>query len=421
MPDRPATCPILRSKRAFLVVLTVLLLGFRTLASKADDWPTWGGSLHDGVSQEAGFSDQWPTKGLTTQWTRQIGLGFSSISTSGNRLFATGHSDGSEIVWCLNCENGDVIWKHSYPGELIPNLHEGGPCSTPTIDGPRVYTLGKEGQFYCLNMEDGKVLWEKQLQKELGVKLPEWGFSSTPKILEDQLILETGRVVSFNKITGEKLWQSDIHAAGYGTAAVFDRDSRTLLATLDCDGLRITDANDGTQVAFTEWKSPYLTNATTPIVVNDTIFISTGYKVGCGLFRLSGTKLDLVYKNTDMKNHFNNSILHDGFLYGFDGDAHNGRNVTLNCINFETGKLQWRQRGLGCGSLLIVDGKLLVLAETGALVLANGSPDAYKELARSPLLEGRCWTVPTLSNGFVYARNADGKLVCTRLPRISGD
>ena len=250
------------------------------------------------------------------------------------------------------------------------------------------------------------------LQQELDVKLPEWGFSSSPRILGNQLILEAGRVVSFDKSNGDKLWQTEIHEAGYGSAAVFQHGGNTLIATLDCDGLRIVDSANGQQIAFTEWKSPYRTNASTPIVVGDQIFVSTGYKIGCGLFQLQGDSLDLVYKNTDMRNHFNNSILLDGWLYGFDGDSHLGRVVTLNCVDFATGELAWKQRGLGCGSLLITDGKLLVLTEDGALVLAKASADAYKELARSEFLEGRCWTVPVLSNGRVYGRNADGKLAC---------
>jgi len=385
--------------------------------SAAEDWPNWGGMHHDLKSRETGFAETWPGDGLPAGWTHQIGKGFSSMSVVGDRLLAMGHEEGIEIVWCLNSQNGELLWKHEYPGELIPNLHEGGPCSTPTFDEDRVYTLGKEGQLFCLNLADGKVLWEKMLQKELGVPLPEWGFSSSPRVVGHQLILEAGRVVSFDKTTGEKLWQTELHEAGYGSAAVFQREEKTLLATLDCDGLRIVDSADGAEIAFAEWKSPYKTNATTPIVVGDDIFISTGYKVGCALFRLQNKTLTQVYKNTDMRNHFNNSILHDGWLYGFDGDSHNGRNVTLNCIQLETGNLAWKQRGLGCGSLLFADDKLIILAETGALVMATATSTGYTELARAPFLDGRCWTAPVLANGKIYGRNADGKLVCATLPK----
>ena len=275
------------------------------------------------------------------------------------------------------------------------------------------------GIMNCLELPTGKVLWTKNILSDHGAHLPEWGFSSSPRILGKQLILEAGRVVSFDKSNGDKLWQTDVHEAGYGSAAVFEHAAKTLIATLDCDGVRIVDSADGTQVAFTQWKSPYRTNATTPIIVRDQIFVSTGYKIGCGLFRLQGESLERIYKNSEMRNHFNNSILHDGHLFGFDGDSHLGRLVTLACIDFTTGKLAWRQRGLGCGSVLIVDGKLLVLTEDGTLVLAQASPDAYIELARSAFLEGRCWTVPVLAHGRVYGRNADGKLVCVTLPKAN--
>ena len=411
--------PMSDRRLPYRIVLSAWLWSAVLCAAQADDWPNWSGSHHDGISRETGFADAWPADGLPIEWTREIGTGFSSMAVAGEHLFAMGHQDGKETVWCLNCQNGEVLWTHEYPGELIPNLHEGGPCSTPTIDGDHVYTVGKEGQLFCLNIADGKVLWEKMLQQELGVKVPEWGFSSSPRILGKQLILEAGRVVSFDKSNGDKLWQTEIHEAGYGSAAVFEHSGKTLIATLDCDGLRIVDSADGTQVAFTEWKSPYRTNATTPVIVGNQIFVSTGYKIGCGLFRFQGESLEPIYKNTEMRNHFNNSILLDGHLYGFDGDSHLGRLVTLACIDFTTGKLAWRQRGLGCGSILIVDGKLLVLAEDGTLVLAKASPDSYVELARSAFLEGRCWTVPVLSDGRVYGRNADGKLVCVTLPKAN--
>jgi outer membrane protein assembly factor BamB len=116
--------------------------------SIADDWPNWNGSFLDGVSRETGFSDTWPEAGLPAEWTHQIGIGFSSMSVVADRLFAMGHKDGNETVWCLSSSSGDVLWTHTYPGELIPNLHEGGPCSTATVDQERVYTLGKEGQLF---------------------------------------------------------------------------------------------------------------------------------------------------------------------------------------------------------------------------------------------------------------------------------
>ncbi|MCA9142452.1 MAG: PQQ-like beta-propeller repeat protein [Planctomycetaceae bacterium] len=333
-----------------------------------------------------------------------------------NRLFTMGHVEGVEFVYCLNAETGETIWSHSYPCELVDNLHDGGPGATPTIDGELVFTLGREGQLFCLRAKSGEIVWKKELQTDLDVPMPEWGFTSSAYILGEQLILEAGRVVSYDKLTGTKNWQTAKHSAGYGSATSFEHNGKTLLATLDCDGLRITDSARGEEIAFYEWESPFLTNSTTPIVRDDLIYVSTGYQIGCGLFQLAGNQLKPIYTNREMRNHFNNSILLDDYLYGFDGNSNLGRVVQLTCMNFKTGDVAWKHRGLGCGSLMIADGKLLILSEDGMLVLAEATPEGFEELARSPFLEGRCWTVPLLLNGNIFGRNASGKLVCATLP-----
>jgi len=381
-----------------------------------NSWPNWMGPRHDGISHEQGWSADWPESGLPVVWEKEIGIGFSSVAIADGRLFTMGHIDGEETVYCLNANTGEPIWTHTYPSALVDNLHDGGPGATPTIDGKFVYTLGREGQLYCLRAADGKVLWSTLLQEELDVELAEWGFTASPYILGDQLILEAGRVVSFNKNTGQKNWQTDKHAIGYGSAISFKNSEHLLLATLDCDGLRVVQADNGNQIAFTEWDSPYLTNSTTPIIYDDKIFISSGYNVGCGLFQLQGDALEPIYVNREMRNHFNNSILLDGYLYGLDGNSHSSRTVQLKCINLETGEVTWGERGFGCGSLMIVDNKLLILGEAGELVLAEATPESYQELARSEFLDGRCWTVPVLLDGKVYGRNAAGRLVCVELP-----
>ncbi|MBI83159.1 MAG: alcohol dehydrogenase [Planctomycetaceae bacterium] len=327
------------------------------------------------------------------------------------QLFTMGHVQGREFVYCLDISNGEIIWQHSYPCQLVDVLHEGGPAATPTIDGDYVYTLGREGQLFCFRTDSGEMVWEKFLQEDLNVPLPEWGFASSVFILGDQLILQGGRVVSYNKLTGKRNWQTTPHAAGYGSAISFAHNDRILLATLDCAGLRVTQS-DGEEIAFAAWESPYGTNSTTPIINDDTIYVSSGYDVGCGLFHLQGNSLELIYSNLEMRNHFNNSILYKGYLYGFDGNSNWDRRVSLTCMHFETGEVAWKQGGLGCGSLMVADGKLLILAEDGSLVVAQATPDGYKEQARSVFLEGRCWTVPVLLDQRIYGRNAAGKLVC---------
>ena len=109
-----------------------------------------------------------------------------------------------------------------------------------------------------------------------------------------------------------------------------------------------------------------------------------------------------------MKNHFNPCVLLGGFLYG------NSEN-TLMCLDARTGAERWQLRGIGKGGLIAADGKLLVLTERGELLSARATPAAYQELGRAQILDGVCWTAPTLANGILYARNHSGTLVAVKL------
>ncbi|MGB7343936.1 MAG: PQQ-binding-like beta-propeller repeat protein [Pirellulaceae bacterium] len=390
-------------------------------SAASSPWPNWMGPNFDGISDESGWSTKWPDEGLSTLWTAELGIGFSSLSIVDGKLYTMGNADGIESVYCFDANDGQLIWKHSYPCELIAVLYEGGPGSTPTVDGDHVYAVSKEGQLMCLDRFKGDIVWEQSLQKLLGVHLPEWGFNASPTIFDGNVLVEVGRLASLNKLTGELNWQSDLHASGYGSVRVLQQSATTdqesdLLVTLDCDAIRINAASDGKEIVAEPWKSPFRTNSTTPILSDDTIFISTGYNVGCGLFRFDGSTLSEVYANKEMRNHFNNCILYDGYLYGFDGNSNLGRVVTLKCMKLSDGSVAWEHRGYGCGSLMIADKKLIVLSDDGLLVVADASREGFQKLAEAQILEGRCWTIPLLHNRRVYARNAKGKLVCVQLP-----
>ena len=88
------------------------------------------------------------------------------------------------------------------------------------------------------------------------------------------------------------------------------------------------------------------------------------------------------------------------------------------CVDFQTGKTVWSEKQFAqYGTLTLADGKLVVLDEDGDLVIADATPDKYTERSRATVLEGRCWSVPVLSNGRIFARNNKGKMVCLDVRR----
>ena len=110
-----------------------------------------------------------------------------------------------------------------------------------------------------------------------------------------------------------------------------------------------------------------------------------------------------------------NCVLWDGHLYGIDGNSHASSSCHVKCIEFATGEEKWKHRGLGCGTLLIAGDKLIVLGDEGELEVAPISTEAFEPVAKTQVMEGRCWSVPVLSRGRLYCRNAAGDLLCLNL------
>ena len=238
----------------------------------------------------------------------------------------------------------------------------------------------------------------------------EWGFASSALIVGDHVIVEAAQTLAFNKTDGTPAWKSERYQPAYGSPTPFEFAGRALLATIKTDGLVILDAATGKTLAFEEWETRFNTNANTPIIRGDQIFISTGYQRGCALYRFTGDALEAIYTNRAMSNHMANCVLVGGQLYGFDGNTHTGQTRLLKCLDFNTGDERWAQAGLGIGAIGAAGGRLIILSEKGELVIAEADPEKFAPLKRAQVSSGRHWNVPVIANGFIYVRNAAGKL-----------
>ena len=120
-----------------------------TISIQAADWPRFRGPNQDGISKEAGVNAKSLEGGAKFAWKASVGTGFASITIANGRAYTMGNADAKDTVWCLDANKGTELWKFTYDEELKPNLYEGGPNATPTVDGERVYTLSKTGRAIC--------------------------------------------------------------------------------------------------------------------------------------------------------------------------------------------------------------------------------------------------------------------------------
>lgn len=370
------------------------------------DWYQYHGPNRDRISTEKEWRTNWNEKEPAIAWSKSIGIGFSSISTANGRVFTMGNENDKDTVWCFDAKTGQEIWRYTYACELFPTQHEGGPGCTPTVDTESVYTISKDGQLYCLDVKTGKEKWKKDIQKEYNTTLPTWRFADSPLLDGDRIIIDVGPTVALNKKTGETIWITKNYEPAYSSPIAFTLNGVQHIAVLPKSGLAILDGKTGKEVGTFPWPTNYGVNATTPIVFENKVFLSTGYNQGGSLVEIQPTgEIKEIWHNRLMRNHINTCVLWNGYIYGFDES-------TLKCINAKTGEDVWKERDLGKGSLMLADGKLIVLSETGELIVANASEKGFTPIGRKKVLSGKCWTIPVLSNAMIYCRNAAGDLIC---------
>lgn len=381
------------------------------------DWPNWRGPQKNGISQETDWSCQWPSSGPKILWQQKVGMGFSSMAVSQGRVYTMGNTGRKgdnkkkthrDIVYCLDARTGNEIWQHSYLSPLMPKGYEGGTSATPTVAKGRVYTLGKHGHVFCLNAKNGNVIWEKNLVEEFGIGLPTWGLASSPMLVDDMVVLNAGtHGLALGQSDGSKVWFTGKGKAGYSTPIEYKVGGLRCLALFGLDTLAGVKLADGEVLWTIPWKARYDENIADPIIQKGQMFVSSFLGSRCSLFDIKRNGLNEKWQHKDFLNWMNSSVLWQGHVYGADA-----KDKSLKCLEWQSGDIKWTYPDIGLGSLMMADGKLIVLSDKGKLLIGPASPKAFEPTATAQILEGKCWTVPVLSNGRLYARNSEGDLVC---------
>ena len=411
--------------KALLRVLVVLSVGavarWEPSARAGDDWPQWRGPRSDGISRETGLLTDWSQQNPTVLWQQPLGTGFSSIAVVGNRLYTMAAVEEVEYTFCLDTDTGNLVWRVPSGARHVDSQGGDGPRSTPTVVNNVVYTLGAEGGLMCLDARTGRERWKRNILEDFGGENLHWGVSTSPYVDGDNLLVNVGAqgasVVAFEKKTGNVVWQNLDDVAGYASPIkinVSGPDGANVPELVFFCGRSLIGVSpaDGSLHWRHEWITTSNMNIATPIYepLSRLLFVSASRDTGrCATYRLTARDGDvaceLVYRNQEMKNHYNSCVLIDGYVYGFD-------NSVLKCIQLETGQVMWVDRTVGKGSLVAAQEHLFVLGERGGLAVVEATPQEYREKGRMQAFDSsRAWSPPALSNGRLYVRDLE-KIAC---------
>ncbi|MFQ5528451.1 MAG: PQQ-binding-like beta-propeller repeat protein [Thermoanaerobaculia bacterium] len=370
----------------------------------AENWPQWRGQGRNGQSPETGLALAWSEDGPPLAWQRPAGQGFSSVASVDGRLYTAWASGDQELVVALDADGGQELWSTSI-GPLYENQRGGGPRSTPTVDGDRLFVQGAAGRLAAVALANGELLWSRDLVAELGAEVPIWGFSASPLVVGELVIVPVGgegqAVAAFHRSDGRLLWSAHDDAASYSSAVLAELAGREQIVVLT--GQSVSGFSLDGEVHWTHpWPVINNINVATPLAIDGRhVFVSTSYDVGAVLLEIKEGNGRLqaieVWRDRVMKSHFQGSVRRGDHLYGFD-------NAFLKCIEIATGEQLWAHRGFGKGQLVLVGDRMIVLGERGALAVVQATPEGYRELAAARLPTQRYWTPPTLADGRLYVR-----------------
>jgi outer membrane protein assembly factor BamB len=397
---------------------TVAFLLSTSLA--ANDWPQFLGPSRTGIYVGAPLNEKWPASGPRVMWTKRIGQGLSGPIVTGKRLILFHRVDDREIVDAIDAATGAAQWRHAYPTSYRDDFgFDEGPRAVPVSADGVVYTYGAEGKLHAIDIATGKPLWNVDAMRQFEVDKGFFGAAGSPLVEGGKVIANIGGhkggIVAFDAKTGTVVWIATSDAASYSSGIAATMLGRRYALFLTRAGLVGLDPVNG-QVRFQRpWRARQAAsvNAATPVVVGNTIFVSAEYGPGAGALQFDGTKLvDLWTSDDVLSNHYATSVFHEGTLYGFHGRQEFG--PVFRAVDLQSGKVLWSTARYGAGSVTLVGNRLVIMRESGELVLAAASPKSFQQIAAAQVLPATVRAYPALADGVLYVRN-DNTLIALDL------
>jgi outer membrane protein assembly factor BamB len=426
--------------RGWLSAAMALALLFAVeLPLAAQDWPLWGGTAQRNMVS--------PMKHLPLSWDIQtaknikwkVDLGSTSY---GNPVIADGKvfvgtnnatprnpaiTGDKGILMCFRESDGTFLWQAASDKLDSGNVHdwpEQGICSSPAVEGKRLYYVTSRGELVCLDTEgflDGKndgpyleeahkgpadadVIWKLDMMKDLGV-LQHNMANSSPVIWDDLVFLETSngrdesgekvpspRAPSFlavNKATGKVVWQDNspgdrILHGQWSSPALGDVNGVMQVFFPGGDGwLYGFNARTGEALWRFDlnpkeavWPKTRNDGIATPVFAEGKIYLATGQDPENGegvghMYAIDPTKRgDItesgrVWHYDKIRRSISTAAVTDGlvFISDFSGFLH--------CLDATTGQPYWTYDTLAAvwSSPLVADGKVYLGDEDGDVVV----------------------------------------------------
>jgi outer membrane protein assembly factor BamB len=361
------------------------------------------------------------------------------------------------VLMCFREADGEFLWQAAsdkLPSGMENDWPEQGVCSSPAVDGKRLYYVTNRAELVCLDTEgfrdgnndgvtdearkgptDADVVWKLDLMKELGVYQHNMA-NSSPVVWEDLVFVETsnGRddshekvrspkapsFIAVNRNTGKVVWQD----ASPGAGILHGQWSSPMLAQVNDAVQAIFPGGDGWLYAFNArtgdklwrfdlnpkdavWPKTRNYGVSTAVFSGGHVFMSVGqdpdHPNGMGhTYAIDpARKGDITepgrgWQYDKIGRSISTAAVADGLVYVSDMKG------LLHCLDVKTGKPYWTYDTLApvWGSPLAADGKVYLGDQDGDVVVLKAGSE-LKKIAEIDMGDA-VYSTPVPANGVLY-------------------
>jgi outer membrane protein assembly factor BamB len=383
------------------------------------EWPAFRGADRSSRYDGPAINTDWKSNPPELIWKTPVGPGWSSFAVAGRLLFTQEQRGPMEAIVCYSTESGKEVWVQEIESRFDESMGGPGPRATPTIASGSLFALGANGQLMRLNPADGEIVWQVDLRTVADRQPPEWGFSSSPLVVDSLVIVHAGGkgdkgTLAFDIESGDLAWSAPSGDHSYASAQLGELGGEQHVLMLTNKELTLLDPITGEIRLTHSWEHNGYRSLQPQLIDGDSLLLPSSMPTGTR--RISVTKNDSGWSakekwtSRSLKPDFNDLVVHDGHIYGFDM-------TIFTCVDLETGDRVWKRGRYGSGQVLLLKQSetLLVVTEKGAIVLLKADPSGHQELARIEAVEGKTWNHPVVVGDRLYVRNAK-EAACYRLP-----
>jgi outer membrane protein assembly factor BamB len=456
--------------RAKTLFLGALLASAAT--AFADDWPTWGGSAARNSAAKAeglpssfvagrfiGASDRIDLKTTkNVRWIAKLGSqSYGNPTVANGRVYVGTNNDvprderfkgDRSSVYCFDEQTGELIWQLS-----VPKLGTGkvsdweylGICSSPTVDGDRVYLVTNRCEVTCLDvngMADGNQGFQDEglymawpSKEPMEVRETDADILWTLNMIDECGVFPHNITSSSIAVSGDHLWVTTSNGVDYGHVETPAPFAPCLILVDKNTGKLLGEEQSGLSenIFHANWTSPaYLkddkfdmcifggpngwVHAFSPVPVED----EDGYMVLEELWRCDANPAEYRFKDGKRLKYatrkgpsevLGTPMVWNGRVYAVIGqDPEHGEGLgNMVCIDPADGKIIWNYQGINrsLSSMAAVDG-LLYAADFSGFVYCLDALTGELQWRHDTM--GHIWGSPLVADGKLYIGNEDGYL-----------